>query len=234
MKSITFAIISCLFIFISCSNKADFTPEFIEATSGKYLYNPDDIIEVYYENSKMYLKWRNAHKIEPVVLEDNIIFLSDLYKKMHFVKHPKTGERYLSVLPDDDNAEITYDYKKVPNDYKTPSMYLKEKNFEKAAEGFLAIRAQDSLTNLFNERTFNGRGYLYLNEKDYESAIGIFKMNVTLFPDSDNVYDSLADAYLRSGDSLKAYSNYSKAFELNPRNERAAEYIDTYKSKLEE
>lgn len=217
-----------ILVLTSCSKNANFTPEFMEQTAGSYLYNQDDIIEVYYEDSKMYLKWRNAKKLEPLVLDDNVIFLSDLYKKLHFVTHPESKKHYLSVIQEDE-SKVTYDYLKVDDTYKTPSMYLRDKNFEKAAEGFLAIRAQDSTTELVNEYDINNRGYRYLNDEDYENAIGVFKMNVLLFPESDNVYDSLADAYLRSGDSIQAYHNYSKALDLNPNNRRAEQYLNTYK-----
>ena len=55
-------------------------------------------------------------------------------------------------------------------------------------------------------------------------------MNVALNSDSENVYDSLADAYLRSGDSLQAFNNYKKALELNSGNERAKSFVKNYRS----
>jgi len=51
---------------------------------------------------------------------------------------------------------------------------------------------------------------------------------MALYPKSDNVYDSLADAYLRNGDSLQAFNNYKKALELNTGNDRAKAYIKKY------
>ena len=80
-----------------------------------------------------------------------------------------------------------------------------------------------------NERDFNSHGYELLGKKEYENAIEVFKMNVTLHPESDNVYDSLADAYLRHGDSLQAFNNYKKALEYNNGNKRAKQYIEAYK-----
>ena len=56
-------------------------------------------------------------------------------------------------------------------------------------------------------------------------------MNVALYPESDNVYDSLADAYLRSGDSLQAFNNYKIALEYNSGNKRAKQYVEAYNKK---
>jgi len=211
----------------------DYTQAFKDQTSGKYLYNQDDVIEVFYENNKLFLKWRGADKIEPVALDENEFFMVDMYKKLRFVQHPETKERYLSIINEDNKDLVTYDYLKVPNDYKTPSMYLKEKNYEKALAGFLLIKEKDSTSNFINERDFNSRGYGFIRDKEYKDAIEVFKINVALHPTSDNVYDSLADGYLLIKDSLNAYVNYSKALDLNNRNRSAQEFIDAYDNKTE-
>ena len=191
------------------------------------MYHADDIIDVYYEGNQPFFKWRGG-VLEPVVLDTNEFFVSDMYAKLRFVDRKATGQYYLSIIPKDNPDSIRYDYLKVDSDYKTPSMHLKAGNYLEAQAGFLAIQSQDSLSPLINEREFNRMGYGFLRDQNYEDAIGIFKINVALYPDSDNVYDSLADAYLRSGDSAKAYVHYSKAYDLNPQNKRAKEYMDAY------
>lgn len=227
IKSILLAF-SFIVIFSSCSKKVDYSAEFKEQTSGRYLYNQDEIIEVYYDNNKLFIKWKGADRIEPLVLDENIIFIADMYKKLHFVQHPETKNRYLSILPDEENDPITYDYLKVEDSYKTPSMLIKSKEYDKARTALLEIQKQDSTTVAFSEGEFNSIGYRHLRKKEYNDAIEVFKMNVALFPMSDNVYDSLAEAYLRSGDSAQAYTNYKQAYEYNTGNRRAKDYIDAY------
>lgn len=231
MKTKVFLGLLLLVGIMSCSKNKGFTPEFMEQTAGRYLYNANDVMDVYYENDKLFLRWRGADKIEPVVLDDNVIFLSELYSKLHFVQHPETKIWYLSKISKENEAEISYDYMKVEDGYKTPGMYLEEKNYEKAVEGFLAIKAMDSTTTLLNEREFNSLGYRLMREKNYEEAIRVFEMNVTLYPESSNVYDSLGEAYLASGDSLIALDNYKKSLEINPNNVRAERIINTLTEK---
>ncbi len=220
-------------ILYCCSNSVEYSEEFKKETSGKYLYNQDDVIEVFYENNKLFLKWRGAAKIEPVVLDENEFFMVDMYKKLRFVEHPETKERYLSIINEDNKDLVTYDYLKAPNDYKTPSMYLKEKNYDKALVGFLLIKEKDSTSDFINERDFNNRGYKFISDKQYKDAIEVFKINVALHPTSDNVYDSLAEGYVKIKDSLKAYTNYKKALDLNNRNRRAQEFVDAYDNKTQ-
>ena len=213
-----------------CSKGVKFTPEHIAETSGRYLYTLDELMEVRFDNNRLFLKYKGIEK-EPVILDENTIFVPDMYEKLRFVQHPETKKRYLGTVSKDNENIVTYDYLKVDDSYKTPSMHLEDKEFEEALDGFLEIKKKDSTSAFIDEYRFNRLGYDFLREKDYVNAIEVFKMNVILFPESDNVYDSLADAYLRSGDSLQAFNNYSKAYDLNSGNERAERFIEAYNKK---
>ena len=226
-RTLLFSLILTIFI-SSCSKNVDYSPEFIKQTSGRYLFNQDDVIEVFYENNKLFLKWRGAKKIEPVVIDKNTFFMVDMYKKLKFVQHPETKQRYLSIIPKENETTITYDYLKVTDSFKTPSMYLKSGAYKKALTGFLEIKKLDSTSVLINESEFNSLGYQLIREKEYQKAIDVLKINVALYPESDNVYDSLGIAYLVNGDSLQAFNNYKKALELNTGNKRAKNYIKAY------
>lgn len=221
-----------LFSVLGCSKSVKFSPEHIAATSGRYLYSADELMEVHYNNNHLFIKYKGVEK-EPVILDENTIFVPDMYQKLRFIQHPGTQKLYLGIVSKDDETVITYDYLKVDDAFKTPSMHLEDKEFDQALEGFLEIKKRDSTSAFIDEYRFNRLGYDFLREKDYTNAIEVFKMNVVLFPDSDNVYDSLADAYLRSGDSLQAFMNYSRSYELNTGNERAERYIKAFNENRE-
>ncbi|MBP6335117.1 MAG: serine hydrolase [Bacteroidia bacterium] len=65
---------------------------------------------------------------------------------------------------------------------------------------------------------FNLLGYSYLESRQFEAAIAVFKINVGAFPDDGNLYDSLAEAYMLNGQRELAIFNYKKALELDPNN----------------
>jgi tetratricopeptide (TPR) repeat protein len=69
------------------------------------------------------------------------------------------------------------------------------------------------------EDEFNKVGYEFLADLVFEEALFIFKMNTDLFPESANAWDSLAEAYWKSGDSIKAIELYKKAISLDPEGE---------------
>ncbi|MCR9017061.1 S41 family peptidase [Aquiflexum sp. XJ19-11] len=76
-----------------------------------------------------------------------------------------------------------------------------------------------------NEEALNFYGYQLLwNNKDQDAFL-IFKMLVSEFPNSPNVYDSYGEIYLKMGDKNQALINYKKSLELNPDNFNAEDQI---------
>ncbi|UCG28081.1 MAG: tetratricopeptide repeat protein [Bacteroidales bacterium] len=74
---------------------------------------------------------------------------------------------------------------------------------------------------ILDEHEINSTGYLLLSKKLIDKAILIFKLNVQLFPDSWNVYDSLGEAYLGSGKLRMAKKYYQHSLCLNGNNTSA-------------
>ena len=81
----------------------------------------------------------------------------------------------------------------------------------------------------FNERQFNMAGYGLLNSGRIDEAIALFKMNVELFPESWNVYDSLAEAYAVKGEKELAIRYYEKSLQLNPNNDNGKARLEALK-----
>ena len=73
----------------------------------------------------------------------------------------------------------------------------------------------------FAETELNQLGYRLLQTNKVADAIEIFKLNVEVYPQSANVYDSLGEAYMTKGDKDLAIANYKKSLELNPKNTNA-------------
>lgn len=71
----------------------------------------------------------------------------------------------------------------------------------------------------------NVAGYYFMRLKDVPAAVEIFKLNVSLFPDHWNVYDSYGEALLVSGENEAAIRNYRKALELNPESKSASRAV---------
>ena len=77
-----------------------------------------------------------------------------------------------------------------------------------------------------SEGEMNSLGYQFLAENKTEEAIAIFKLNVKQFPESSNTYDSLGEAYLKTGNKDLALENYKIAHKLNPKNLNAKKIVE--------
>ncbi len=93
-------------------------------------------------------------------------------------------------------------------------------HFTELKEKFYGRGAYD-----FGDRALNGFGYEVLRNNDTDGAIKVFKMNAEAFPESANVWDSLAEAYMKAGDMMQAKKYYQKSLELDPLNQNAKEML---------
>jgi CubicO group peptidase (beta-lactamase class C family) len=75
------------------------------------------------------------------------------------------------------------------------------------------------------EQLLNMLGYEALQSGRTEEAIRLFERNAREFPESSNVYDSLAEGYATAGKKDLAIQNYEKSLELDPKNDNAKQRL---------
>ena len=93
---------------------------------------------------------------------------------------------------------------------------MEKDGLEAARAEFHKIRTRDKDNYFFLERGFNVVESTCLIRNKIAEAIEIYKMHVELFPQSANVYERLAEAYLKVGNKELAIENYEKSLKLNP------------------
>jgi len=68
----------------------------------------------------------------------------------------------------------------------------------------------------FSERVLNNYAYILLRAGRVQAAVKVFQLNTVLYPNSFNVYDSLADGYEKAGDKTAALESCKKALTIDP------------------
>ena len=76
------------------------------------------------------------------------------------------------------------------------------------------------------ETSLNITGYRLLTAKKVDDAIEVFLLNVKLFPNAWNTYDSLGEAYAAAGKKDLAIKNYERSIELNPQNDNGKKMLE--------
>jgi glyoxylase-like metal-dependent hydrolase (beta-lactamase superfamily II) len=103
-------------------------------------------------------------------------------------------------------------------------------------EGAEQAAIQAVLTNeespgyFFSEDEINAYGYIFMQQEKFEQAIKMFRINVDLYPESWNVYDSLGEALLAAGKTGDAVTMYEKSIALNPDNTHGKEVLEEIQS----
>jgi D-alanyl-D-alanine-carboxypeptidase/D-alanyl-D-alanine-endopeptidase len=96
--------------------------------------------------------------------------------------------------------------------------------YQDAAAVFGAVKKQHPELHL-TEDYVNTWAYRVLRQGQPQPALALFKLNVSLFPQGWNAYDSLAEAYESTGAPQAAVENYRRSLALNPKNKNAAQHL---------
>ena len=171
-------------------------------------------------------------------IEDNYSKIALIIVSSYFVKN--LGEldtfRQLKSIQEEINSlfisineELGNPYKdieRVNSEYKS---LIKLIYTGKTVDDIIAVVKEQDRENPdydISERYMNFLGYYYLNTlKQQEDALKIFKLNIELYPESWNPYDSYGEGLLRSGDKENGIKFYKKSLELNPDNENAIKVL---------
>ena len=105
------------------------------------------------------------------------------------------------------------------------SKVIEEKGIQEALIQYKDHKLSAKNAILISENEINNLGYDLLSADKLSEAIEVFKLNVNEFPESANVYDSMGEAYLKSGNTDSAIINYEKSLKLNPDNINAKKII---------
>jgi len=85
---------------------------------------------------------------------------------------------------------------------------------DRVAQQLTEARKKDPQVQLFPEITASTIGQDYMRDGDAKSAIAVFKLIMTAYPDSADNYDNLAGAYLKDGQMDLARKHAEKALAI--------------------
>ena len=217
-----------IFFLTSCNNSKN-SQEFINSTKGKYLFNSNETLEVYFIDDILKIAWRGKN-MTPVKANDSSFYVKEMNEKLIFISFPKI---HIELAEKREHKGEKFYFKKLTQGEKTAFEYFKNKEYEKSLNTFLALQKKDSLDPTIQEWSLNRTGYKYLNANEFEKAKAIFKINIALYPEKSNVYNSMADAFKKENDTLKAIEYYEKSIAINPENRNSIKNLKKMKKDIE-
>jgi CubicO group peptidase (beta-lactamase class C family) len=208
----------------------EIAPERMEAFKGRYLINLDEVMTVTTDKGSLFMEGTYDRKVEVFPIAEN-----------EFVA-PEAGAIFTFAMDDKDIASglkikvgrRIQKAKRILDDYVAPYEYVLNGNHSKALESYRKIQAEKPKHPLIVENRLNNLGYGLLRQKEYDKAISMFKINIELYPDSANTYDSLAETYMEKGDKKNAIKYYELVLEKIPTDPRPdKEFLESLKINAE-
>lgn len=100
-----------------------------------------------------------------------------------------------------------------------------KQNYKNLKELYGSILKNSPTVELPESKLNNLGLQLVYNPKTSEQGINIFLLATSIYPNSANLFDSLAEAYLYVGSKKKAKENFEKSLELNAQNQNAIDRL---------
>lgn len=210
--------------YVPTYTKMEDEPEVIAEISGRYLINGNRILEVSQNNKKLTSKELGEEPKELVKISDSTYVRRENELLFQFKPNAETNTMNMLVLNANDGTMIST-IKKMDADKKMPIELLIEGNFKESLSAYKALLEQDAKDPTANENALNILGYRFLNKDHMKIAHDVLKVNMMLYPDSFNVYDSYAEVCMKLGETELAIENYNKSIQLNPENNNAKEML---------
>ncbi|MGJ8746013.1 tetratricopeptide repeat protein [Polaribacter sp.] len=210
-----------LILLASCTSQKN-TDEFIAKTQGRYLFNANEVLEIYFKEKILHAKWRGNDAIELLKVNDSSFYMKALNEKIIFTSTP---EMHIELAEKKEHKGVLYYFKKMHVDEKTPNEYFEAQQFDKALQAYKLIQKQDSLSPIIRQHALNSLGYKLIKKNDFDAALEIFKINTILYPENSNVFDSLGEAYFLKKDTVNAIINFKKALSINPENRNSKRFL---------
>ena len=203
------------------------SPEELAPFSGRYLVYSDSVLAVSLKDNKLEGTITGASPFALVPISANTFVRRENETRYVFAKAETGTANSVTIHTSRENLSA----ERIGDDVKVPLEILLAGDAEAAIQAYQGLKAKNPKDPAVDENRLNNIGYRFLGEKKLQEAIAVFKLNVALYPQSWNVYDSLGEAYMMNGDKEPAIANYEKSLALNPDNNNGAQMLKRLKNK---
>jgi tetratricopeptide (TPR) repeat protein len=108
--------------------------------------------------------------------------------------------------------------------------FVLEKGVDALKQFYSHLQQVDPPSIVIGQETVNDLGFQLLSLNRNSDALEVFRFNLRAHPTSANVYDSLAQAQLKSGNEAEAVRYYNEALRVDPSFRHAREALEKLKS----
>lgn len=196
-------------------------PERLSSYAGRYLVNPDRVLNVTTEGGRLFAEPTQGAKIELFPISETTFARQDAPLRLTFAPAAAGPPDKLTLIGGNNSSDVP----RLTDGTPIPYELLQAGKADEAVAAYRRIKKEQPNNVAVSEQRLNTLGYELLRAKKTRESVAVFVLNTELYPQSFNVYDSLADAYAESGEKELAIKNYRRSLELNPQNTNATQML---------
>ena len=196
-------------------------PERLGGYAGRYLVNPDRVLHVTFEGGRLFAQATQGPKAELFPVSETTFVRQDANVRATFVPAAEGAPAKVTLI----GGSNTSDAPRLTDAAPIPYELLQAGKADEAVAAYRRIKKEQPNNVAVSEQRLNALGYELLRAKKTRESVAVFALNAELYPQSFNVYDSLADAYAEGGDKELAIKNYRRSLESNPQNGNATRML---------
>ena len=196
-------------------------PERLSSYAGRYLVNPDRVLNVTFEGGRLFAQPTQGPKVELFPVSETTFVRQDANVRATFAPEASGAPAKVTLI----GGNNTSDAPRLTDAAPIPYELLQAGKTDEAVAAYRRIKKEQPDNVSVSEQRLNTLGYELLRAKKLRESAAVFALNAELYPQSFNVYDSLGDAYAESGDKELAIKNYRRSLELNPKNDNAVRML---------
>ena len=180
--------------------------------SGRYQLNSDEAFTLEARGHRLFGKPAAGEEYELLPIAQNLFV-----RKESAIRYQveTSGGRVGRILLLGNGEPVAA--KRMSPGARLPSDDLYAGRIKEAVNAYRALYASKADDPSVAETRLNRIGYDFLGQKEYAKAIAILTLNTEIYATSSNTYDSLAEAYLASGDRVRALESYRAVLNVLPK-----------------
>ena len=159
----------------------------MNTSKGKYLFNSNETIEVYFKDGILKITWRGKN-LKPIKVNDSSFYVKEINEKLIFISKP---EMHIELAEKREHKGEKFYFKKIAQEEKTALEYFKNKEYTNALNAYIKIQQNDSLDPVIDLYRLNRMAKEYMRANKIAEAKEFFLINIALYPQKSLVYDSI-------------------------------------------
>ena len=195
----------------------------LKAFTGRYRLGNDNMVTITLRNGKLFREPLREPPTELVHIGDGEFVGRTDERSRRFMK---SSNREMTLqVSDTKTGNVLSTLSRMKEHEHIPFEFVQRGERDAALKAYADLKAADPNDEAVNEEALNNFGYQLLSAHLTQQAQDLFYINMNLYPQSANVYDSYAEACLKLGEKPEALLNYKRALAMNPQNANATRII---------